>query len=99
MQAEDDLLWITDEFLQSTEEHGCTVVHGHSIHEAGADIRPNRIGIDTGAYRTGRLTALGIEGGERWTLMTEPTPGTVLRRSREPITAVNDIYAPTAREG
>ena len=25
-------------------------------------MRPNRIGIDTGAYRTGVLTALAIEG-------------------------------------
>ena len=36
----------------------------------GLDERPNRIGIDTGAYRTGVLTALAIEDSERWYLDT-----------------------------
>lgn len=69
-QRQDDLLWITDDFLTSRESHGMTVVHGHSINESGPVIHANRIGIDTGAYRTGRLTALGIENGETWTLNT-----------------------------
>ncbi|SEN62287.1 serine/threonine protein phosphatase 1 [Sphingomonas gellani] len=73
-QSAEDLLWITDDFLKSDQPHGMTVVHGHSIHEAGPVIRPNRIGIDTGAYRTGRLTALGVENGETWTLNTTPAP-------------------------
>jgi serine/threonine protein phosphatase 1 len=72
-QVEDDLLWITGEFLESTEDHGVTVVHGHSIGETGPVIRPNRIGIDTGAFRTGMLTAMGIEAGDEWLLSTEPT--------------------------
>lgn len=59
-----DLLWIRDEFLDSPDDHGCLVVHGHSI-TAQVDIRPNRIGIDTGAYATGRLTALVLEGERR----------------------------------
>jgi serine/threonine protein phosphatase 1 len=33
-------------------------------------MRPNRIGIDTGAFRTGVLTALAIEGTESWLLDT-----------------------------
>ena len=41
------------------------VIHGHTITEQ-AEFRPNRIGIDTGAYRSGRLTALGLESTERW---------------------------------
>lgn len=68
-QRESDLLWIRDEFLGSDEPFGKIVVHGHSI-QAAPDIRPNRIGIDTGAYRTGRLTCLVIEGDTRRFLET-----------------------------
>lgn len=45
------------------------VVHGHTIQDE-PDVRSNRIGIDTGAFHSGRLTALGLEGGERWFLST-----------------------------
>ncbi len=68
-QDEMDMLWIRDDFLQSTDDHGRVVVHGHSItHEP--EIRPNRICIDTGAYATGRLTCLVLEGAERSFLST-----------------------------
>jgi serine/threonine protein phosphatase 1 len=70
-QAPDDLLWIRDEFLTSTADHGKVVVHGHSISEAPV-LRPNRVGIDTGAFATGRLTCLVLEGNERSFLSTEP---------------------------
>jgi serine/threonine protein phosphatase 1 len=40
------------------------VVHGHTISEEVVE-RPNRIGIDTGAYRSGKLTALCLEDAER----------------------------------
>ncbi|TCP31898.1 metallophosphoesterase family protein [Sphingomonas sp. BK235] len=69
-QTPRDLLWIGEEFLDAAEDHGMTVVHGHTIHEGGPDVRANRIGIDTGAYRTGRLTAMGLERGARWFLDT-----------------------------
>jgi serine/threonine protein phosphatase 1 len=63
-QRREDLLWIRGEFLDSTAPHGRIVVHGHSIaHEV--EFRANRIGIDTGAYMTGRLTCLALEGSER----------------------------------
>ena len=45
------------------------LVHGHSI-AAAPQIRANRIGIDTGAYRSGMLTALVIEGSSRRFLKT-----------------------------
>lgn len=64
-----DLLWIREEFLDSRVDHGAVVVHGHSI-SADVEERPNRIGIDTGAFNTGMLTALGLEGEERWYLKT-----------------------------
>ena len=65
-----DLHWIRAEFLDDRRPHGFTVVHGHTISEE-ADFRANRIGIDTGAYRTGVLTALGLEGEAQWLLATE----------------------------
>ena len=71
-QHAEDLLWIKDEFLNSDHWHGAIIVHGHTIEEDGPVIRANRIGIDTGAYRTDCLTALGIENGATWTLQTRP---------------------------
>lgn len=62
-----DLRWIRRRFLQHDGDFGKMVVHGHTISEE-AVIRPNRIGIDTGAFETGRLTALGLEAEERWFL-------------------------------
>jgi serine/threonine protein phosphatase 1 len=63
-QREEDLLWIRDEFLACNEPFGKIVVHGHTpvVHP---DVRPNRIGIDTGAYATGRLTCLRLEREDR----------------------------------
>jgi serine/threonine protein phosphatase 1 len=60
-QQETDLLWIRNEFLDSDENFGKFIVHGHTpVREP--DIRPNRINIDTGAYATGNLTLLTIQG-------------------------------------
>jgi serine/threonine protein phosphatase 1 len=60
-QREEDLLWIRDEFLHSDEDFGKFVVHGHTP-VPKAEFRPNRINIDTGAYATGILTLLTIQG-------------------------------------
>ena len=60
-QSEQDLLWIREEFLLHEEDFGKVVVHGHSPTNL-PDIRPNRINIDTGAYVTGQLTCLVLEG-------------------------------------
>ena len=64
-----DLMWIREAFLDSDADHGRVVVHGHTISPA-PEVRPNRIGIDTGAFRSGRLTALVVEGVERRFLAT-----------------------------
>ena len=64
-----DLCWIRDDFLRHRDSFGKMVVHGHSITEE-IDVRANRIGIDTGAFASGRLTAIGLEGEERWFLST-----------------------------
>jgi serine/threonine protein phosphatase 1 len=73
-QENQDLRWIRKGFLDSEADHGMVVVHGHTVLE-DVEVRPNRIGIDTGAYRSGRLTALGLEGAERWFLHTEGEVG------------------------
>lgn len=62
-QTPADLRWIRRHFLESDIDHGLVVIHGHSTRSA-IEARPNRIGIDTGAYRTGTLTAIWIEGTE-----------------------------------
>jgi serine/threonine protein phosphatase 1 len=62
-QVPQDLLWIRDTFLRSRADHGKMVVHGHSISES-VEFRPNRIGIDTGAFFSGVLTCLVLEGAE-----------------------------------
>jgi serine/threonine protein phosphatase 1 len=63
-QNRDDLLNIRDPFLLSEVEHGKLVVHGHTP-SVDPEIRPNRIGIDTAAYATGRLTCLVLEKDQR----------------------------------
>jgi serine/threonine protein phosphatase 1 len=64
-----DLMWIREDFLEARGDHGCVVVHGHSITPEVVDAG-NRIGIDTGAYFTGVLTCLVLQGGERGLLQT-----------------------------
>jgi serine/threonine protein phosphatase 1 len=69
-QEADDLLWIRDEFLSSRADHdGKVVVHGHTICER-PEVRANRINIDTGAFASGRLTCLVLEGEGRRFLHT-----------------------------
>jgi serine/threonine protein phosphatase 1 len=68
-QNDHDRMWIRKAFLDSDADHGALVVHGHSICEQPV-IRPNRIGIDTGAYRSGVLTCLVLEGTAREFLQT-----------------------------
>ncbi|NMG42429.1 serine/threonine protein phosphatase [Aromatoleum toluvorans] len=68
-QSERDFVWIRKRFLVSDRDHGAVVVHGHCISEQ-PDVRHNRIGIDTGAYRSGVLTCLVLDGTERSFLQT-----------------------------
>ena len=68
-QTDPDRMWIRQSFLDSDADHGAVVVHGHSI-AAAPEVRRNRIGIDTGAYLSGILTCLVLEGSERMFLQT-----------------------------
>lgn len=70
-QSQNDLRWIREPFLFDDRDHGFVVVHGHTI-SSQPELLPNRMGIDTGAYRTGVLTALAIEGPDHWLIDTRP---------------------------
>ena len=63
VQRDEDLLWIRDPFLsaRSFRDRGVCVVHGHTVTDR-ARLHTARIGIDTGVYRTGRLSVLRIQG-------------------------------------
>ncbi len=62
-QDSNDLIWIRDEFLDHTGPYDKVIVHGHTISDR-VDIRPNRINIDTGAFHSGVLTTLVLEGND-----------------------------------
>ena len=66
-QSERDLRWIRRDFLDSRVDHGVMVVHGHTVSDK-VDVRRNRIGVDTGAYASNRLSVLGLEADRRWVL-------------------------------
>ena len=66
-QSSKDLRWIREGFLDDPTDHGVVVVHGHTI-VGSPEQHANRIALDTGAYRSGVLTALGLEGRDRWFL-------------------------------
>jgi len=70
-QQFEDQLWIREAFTASMANHGAIVVHGHTI-SAEPELLPNRIGIDTGAFATGVLTALVLEGTTQRLLQTGP---------------------------
>lgn len=68
-QKPSDLRWIREEFVEQRGDLEKVVVYGHTIYD-DVEERGSRIGIDTGAYASDKLTALGLEGGERWYLQT-----------------------------
>lgn len=77
-----ELRWIREPFLSHTQPHEQVVVHGHTISEEPED-RGNRIGIDTGAFRSGKLTALVLEGTSRRYLQAIEQDGVVSAISRK----------------
>ena len=81
-QRRKDLRWIREPFLSHGEPHGAVVVHGHTISDEPVD-RGNRIGIDTGAYSSGRLTALVLEGTTRRFIEAVDEEGTITAAPRQ----------------
>lgn len=78
-QSASDLRWIRDDFLESRANHGLVIVHGHTVVQRPEE-HPNRIAVDTGAYKSGVLTALGLEGTGRWFIQAHE--GVAPRESR-----------------
>ena len=68
-QRQKDLRWIREEFLSAQEAHEKIIVYGHTINDDVVETG-TRIGIDTGAYYSEKLTALALQGPERWYLDT-----------------------------
>lgn len=93
-QSRDDLMWIRDDFLYSDADHGAVVVHGHS-ESIGVEIRPNRIGLDTGAYRTNTLSCLYVEGTKKEVISATNTTSWLDRRRAEASSARTGLI-PTA---
>jgi serine/threonine protein phosphatase 1 len=61
-QVEADQLWIREEFFSAGNAFdGHVIVHGHTP-RPNPEKHPFRIGIDTGAYLSGRLTAAKFSG-------------------------------------
>lgn len=73
-QTAEDLRWIREPFLSHPHDLGAVVVHGHTI-TPDPVVRDNRLGIDTGAYQSGRLSAVMLEGEERWAIQAEGQEG------------------------
>ncbi|WP_046865519.1 metallophosphoesterase family protein [Microvirga massiliensis] len=60
-QQEEDLLWIRQPFLDHRDPFSHFVVHGHTPVES-PEVHANRINIDTGAFATGRLSCIALQG-------------------------------------
>lgn len=72
-QSPVDLISIREPFLSYDGALPYVVVHGHTRVPEPV-VRPARIGIDTGAFKTGRLTSLVLEGSQRRFLATAGAP-------------------------
>jgi serine/threonine protein phosphatase 1 len=68
-QKRSDLRWIREEFTGHKGDLEKVIIYGHTIYDE-VEEAASRIGIDTGAFDSGKLTAIALEGGERWYLQT-----------------------------
>ena len=64
-QAEADLLWIRGPFLDCDRPFERVIVHGHTWLDGEPQLLGHRIGVDTGAYATGVLTAVRLYGEDQ----------------------------------
>jgi serine/threonine protein phosphatase 1 len=80
-QTGQDCRWIREPFLSHEGDLGGMIVHGHTVTEA-PELMSNRIGIDTGAFMSGRLTAIGLEGTERWLIQACEQDGEIATIAR-----------------
>lgn len=103
-QTEDDLLWARDDFLAAQRRFEKVIVHGHTWESDRPELLSHRIGLDTGAYETGVLTAVRIDNG-RHGLVQALDPAAETRRSKTRaapdagiISRPPDYLRPTAAE-
>lgn len=82
-QAQSDLRWIREPFLDHPGRHELMIVHGHTI-TPNVDEGVGRIGIDTGAYKHGVLTALVLEGSDRALIQATGAVGDTNSEGRAP---------------
>lgn len=73
-QLDTDLLWMRDDYADSYAEFGKLIVHGHTP-RTEALLTASRIAVDTGAYATGRLTAVRLARDEPPTLLAATHSG------------------------
>lgn len=73
VQKASDLRWIRGDFLEFRGQLEKIIVHGHTISDNVVE-QPHRIGLDTGGFASGKLSAMGFEGSQRWVLQTDPVP-------------------------
>lgn len=69
-QDPSDLMWIREPFLSSNMDHDARIVHGHTPRPA-LEVRYNRVGIDFGAFKSGRLACLVCENGTFGVILAE----------------------------
>jgi serine/threonine protein phosphatase 1 len=69
-QQAEDQLWIRDAFIEHTKPYEKIIVHGHTITEE-VDFQVNRIGLDTGAYLSGKLSCLVLEDDQQRLIQTD----------------------------
>lgn len=80
-QTAKDCRWIREPFLSHEGDLGGTIVHGHTVTDA-PELLENRIGIDTGAFMSGKLTAIGLQGTQRWLIQACENEGDVSSQTR-----------------
>jgi serine/threonine protein phosphatase 1 len=64
-----DQLWIRDEFIEHTRPYEKIIVHGHTVSDE-VEFMGNRIGLDTGAYLSGKLSCLVLEDDRQQLIQT-----------------------------
>ena len=70
IQSPQDLIWIRDTFLDHPGLYPKVIVHGHTpVPEA--EVKANRVNVDTLAWQSGILSALAVNGAEKRILTVE----------------------------
>lgn len=73
-QTDEDLRWYRHDPADEGVQVGPCVVHGHTIVQTPI-VTPSRIAIDTGAYASGRLTAVCLRTGQEPIIIEQSGPG------------------------